>query len=325
VDPAAPPVGVRRLRHRGRGGWGPPSGGSKTYAGAGVARGGVRGAPVGHGREARRPQPHPRAVPLIKTVEDLYEVLAGSSPHLRFGIAFCESSGPGLVRRVGNDPELVELATRNALAIGAGHSFIVFLREGYPVNVLNQVKQVPEVCRVYCATANSVEVIVAETPQGRGIPRRRGRRLAARRRDRGRRGREEGPPAEDRLQALTEGGHPAPGRNGRDDRLLDGGSRRGHRARRPRAPRPAPAVRPPPRRPARLHRGRHARGDRLQPIALAIGIQNIPGGFAASAPLVGAGAHRRGAAAFAALTGAVEPPAAFAALAAFWDVDLRGD
>ena len=105
----------------------------------------------------------------VKTVEDLYEALAGSSPHLRFGIAFCESSGPRLVRRSGNDPELVELAMRNALAIGAGHSFIVFLREGYPVNVLNQVKQVPEVCRVYCATANPVEVIVAETPQGRGI------------------------------------------------------------------------------------------------------------------------------------------------------------
>ena len=105
----------------------------------------------------------------VKTVEDLHEALAGSSPHLRFGIAFCESSGPRLVRRSGNDPELVELATRNALAIGAGHSFIVFLREGYPVNVLNQVKQVPEVCRVYCATANPVEVIVAETPQGRGI------------------------------------------------------------------------------------------------------------------------------------------------------------
>ena len=105
----------------------------------------------------------------VKTVEDLYEALAGSSPHLRFGIAFCESSGPRLVRRSGNDPELVELAMRNALAIGAGHSFIVFLREGYPVNVLNQVKQVPEVCRVYCATANPVEVIVAETPRGRGI------------------------------------------------------------------------------------------------------------------------------------------------------------
>jgi adenosine/AMP kinase len=105
----------------------------------------------------------------IKTVEDLHEVLAGSSPHLRFGIAFCESSGPRLVRRSGNDEELVELAVRNALAIGAGHCFVVFLREGFPVNVLNQVKQVPEVCRIFCASANPVEVIVAESEQGRGI------------------------------------------------------------------------------------------------------------------------------------------------------------
>ena len=105
----------------------------------------------------------------IKTVEDLHEALVGTSAHLRFGVAFCESSGPRLVRRSGNDAALVELATRSALAIGAGHSFIVFLREGYPVNVLNQVKQVPEVCSIYCATANPVEVILAETPLGRGI------------------------------------------------------------------------------------------------------------------------------------------------------------
>jgi uncharacterized protein len=105
----------------------------------------------------------------IKTVEDLHETLVGSSPHLRFGIAFCESSGPRLVRRSGNDEELVELAVRNALAIGAGHSFIVFLKDGFPVNVLNQVKQVPEVCRIYCATANPVEVIVAQTEAGRAI------------------------------------------------------------------------------------------------------------------------------------------------------------
>ncbi len=105
----------------------------------------------------------------IKTVEDLYEALVGSSPHLRFGLAFCESSGPRLVRRAGNDPELVELAVKNALAIGAGHSFIVFLREGFPVNVLNQIKQVPEVCRVFCATANPVEVVLAETERGRAI------------------------------------------------------------------------------------------------------------------------------------------------------------
>jgi adenosine/AMP kinase len=105
----------------------------------------------------------------IKTVEDLYEVLVGSSPHLRFGLAFCEASGPRLVRRAGNDPELVDLAVRNASAIAAGHSFVVFLREGFPVNVLNQVKAVPEVCRVYCATANPVQVLVAETDLGRGI------------------------------------------------------------------------------------------------------------------------------------------------------------
>jgi hypothetical protein len=105
----------------------------------------------------------------IKTVEDLHEALAGTSPHLRFGLAFCEASGPRLVRCSGNDDELVELAARNAVAIGAGHSFVVFLREGFPVNVLNQVKQVPEVCRVICATANAVEVIVAVTAAGRGI------------------------------------------------------------------------------------------------------------------------------------------------------------
>ncbi len=105
----------------------------------------------------------------IKTVEDLHETLAGAVPQLRFGIAFCEASGPRLVRSSGNEPELVDLAVRNALAIGAGHSFVVLLREGYPVNVLNQVKAVPEVCRIYCATANPVQVIVAETDAGRGI------------------------------------------------------------------------------------------------------------------------------------------------------------
>jgi adenosine/AMP kinase len=105
----------------------------------------------------------------IKTVEDLHEALVGSSPALRFGLAFCESSGPRLVRSSGNDEELVALAVRNALAIGAGHSFIVFLRGGFPINVLNAVKMVPEVCRIYCATANPVQVIVAETEQGRGI------------------------------------------------------------------------------------------------------------------------------------------------------------
>ena len=105
----------------------------------------------------------------IKTVDDLHETLAGSSPHLRFGVAFCESSGPRLVRRSGNDPELVELAVRNVRAVGAGHAFLVFLRNGFPVNVLNQLKQVPEVCRIFCATANPVQVVVAETGQGRAI------------------------------------------------------------------------------------------------------------------------------------------------------------
>ncbi len=105
----------------------------------------------------------------IKTIDDLHEALAGAVPQLRFGIAFCEASGPRLVRRSGNDPELVELAVRNALLIGAGHSFIAFLREGYPVNVLNQVKLVPEVCRIYCATANPVQVVLGETEAGRAI------------------------------------------------------------------------------------------------------------------------------------------------------------
>jgi adenosine/AMP kinase len=105
----------------------------------------------------------------IKTVEDLHEALAGSSPHLRFGLAFNEASGPRLVRRSGNDDELVELATANALALGAGHVFVIFVREGFPVNVLNQVKQVPEVCTIHCATANPVEIVIATTDAGRGV------------------------------------------------------------------------------------------------------------------------------------------------------------
>jgi hypothetical protein len=105
----------------------------------------------------------------VKTVEDLHETLVGSSPHLRFGLAFCEASGKCLVRRSGNDAELEDLAVRNALAVGAGHFFVVFVREGYPVNVLNQLKQVPEVCNLYCATANRVEVVLAETELGRGV------------------------------------------------------------------------------------------------------------------------------------------------------------
>lgn len=105
----------------------------------------------------------------IKTVEDIHEAIAGTSSQIRFGIAFCESSGPALVRRSGNDEGLADLATRNALAVGAGHSFFVFLENGFPVNVLNPIKAVPEVCRIYCATANPVEVVVAESGTGRAI------------------------------------------------------------------------------------------------------------------------------------------------------------
>ena len=105
----------------------------------------------------------------IKAVEDIHEALVGVSPHLRFGVAFCEASGPCLIRRSGNDDELIGLATRNAQAIAAGHCFVVFLSDGYPVNVLNQLKQVPEVCSIFCATANAVQVVVAETELGRGI------------------------------------------------------------------------------------------------------------------------------------------------------------
>jgi uncharacterized protein len=105
----------------------------------------------------------------IKTIEDVHEALAGVSPQLRFGVAFCEASGPCLVRRSGNDSRLVDLATVNALAVAAGHSFLVFLEDGYPVNVLNALKQVPEVCGIFCASANPVEVIVGTTALGRGI------------------------------------------------------------------------------------------------------------------------------------------------------------
>lgn len=105
----------------------------------------------------------------IKTVEDMHEALVGTGPHLRFGVAFCEASGPCLVRRSGNDDELTELAVRNARTIGAGHSFVVFVREGYPVNVLNALKAVPEVCLIHCATANPLDVVVVQTERGRGI------------------------------------------------------------------------------------------------------------------------------------------------------------
>ncbi len=105
----------------------------------------------------------------IKTVEDLHEALVTAVPGIAFGLAFCESSGPCLVRWSGTDQELVELARSNAQAIGAGHSFLIFLRNCFPINVLPAIRQVPEVCSIYCATANAVEVILAETVQGRGI------------------------------------------------------------------------------------------------------------------------------------------------------------
>jgi hypothetical protein len=106
----------------------------------------------------------------IKTVEDIHEALVTTVPGIKFGLAFCESSGPALVRWTGTDEAMIELARKNALALSAGHAFILFLGAGfYPINVLNTVKMIPEVCRIFCATANPVEVIVAETDQGRGI------------------------------------------------------------------------------------------------------------------------------------------------------------
>ena len=105
----------------------------------------------------------------IKTVEDLYEALINSVPSIKFGIGFCESSGPCLVRCEGNDEELKILASRLALELGCGHCFIIFLKNAYPINVLDKIKQVPEVCSIHAATANPLEVIVAETEQGRGI------------------------------------------------------------------------------------------------------------------------------------------------------------
>jgi uncharacterized protein len=106
----------------------------------------------------------------IKTVEDIHEALVSAVPGIKFGLAFCEASGKCLVRWSGTDDEMIELAKRNALAIGAGHSFIIFLGDGFfPINILNAVKQVSEVCNIYCATANLVEVVVAETSTGRGI------------------------------------------------------------------------------------------------------------------------------------------------------------
>jgi len=105
----------------------------------------------------------------IKTVEDLYEAIVQTNPSMKFGLAFCEASGPCLVRYVGNDLRLIEIAQKNALSIAAGHTFLIFLESGFPVNILNAVKNVAEVCRIYCATANPTEVVVAETDLGRGI------------------------------------------------------------------------------------------------------------------------------------------------------------
>lgn len=105
----------------------------------------------------------------IKTVEDLYEVLVGSVPNIRFGIAFNEASGPCLIRKEGNEPELVNTAVDNIREVGAGHTFAIVLKNAFPINLLNAVKLCPEVCSIYCATANPVEVIVAETEQGRAI------------------------------------------------------------------------------------------------------------------------------------------------------------
>jgi len=106
----------------------------------------------------------------IKSVEDIHEALVGAVPGIKFGLAFCEASGKCLVRCSGTDAAMLQLAQKNASALGAGHTFIVFLGEGYyPVNVLNAIKMVPEVCRIFCATANPTEVVVAETDQGRGV------------------------------------------------------------------------------------------------------------------------------------------------------------
>lgn len=105
----------------------------------------------------------------IKTVEDLYEAMVNTVPGAKFGLAFCEASEACLVRHTGTDEELTELAKENAFTLSAGHSFIIFMRDMFPVNVLNSIKRVPEVCRIFCATANPVEVIIAQSQQGRGI------------------------------------------------------------------------------------------------------------------------------------------------------------
>jgi len=105
----------------------------------------------------------------IKSVEDLYEAIVQTAPAMQFGIAFSEASGPALVRYVGNNEELIEMARANVLELAAGHSFLITLKNGFPINILNAIKMVPEVCRIFCATANPVEVVVGETSQGRAI------------------------------------------------------------------------------------------------------------------------------------------------------------
>src|SRR5579872_4621662 len=105
----------------------------------------------------------------IKTVEDIYEAIVNTVPQMKFGIAFNEASGPCLIRVDGNDDELKSIATRNATAIGAGHLFVLALRSGFPINIKNRILETPEVCNIFCATANPVEVLVAETDQGRGV------------------------------------------------------------------------------------------------------------------------------------------------------------
>ncbi len=105
----------------------------------------------------------------IKTAEDIYEAMVNSVPNIKFGVGFCEASGPCLVRCEGNDDDLKKIAAKNALDIGAGHSFIIIMKDAYPVNVLRAIKNVPEVCSIYCATANNIEVIVSETEQGKCI------------------------------------------------------------------------------------------------------------------------------------------------------------
>jgi adenosine/AMP kinase len=106
----------------------------------------------------------------IKTVEDIHEAMVNSVPGIKFGLAFCEASGKCLIRWSGTDDEMIELAKKNALSIGAGHSFIIFLGDGfYPINILNTIKQIPEVCSIFCATANPAEVIIADSSHGRGI------------------------------------------------------------------------------------------------------------------------------------------------------------